>query len=598
MKVEIFSSVIRSSFSFLLKNQVCILMRTITVVLAILLSGCLEIETEETTDEANTTDTDTGTTNTDTTTDTDTTDTDTDTGTTDTVTDDDTSTDTLAWPIEDGRFGVAEEVLVLPPPNNQNAMHIPDVQASYPDVNWNTLDRLYIQAGQYAFIRLGNLPIRSPDDPLIITNKDGQVRVGGLNHYYLFSIGGGANWVLTGRYDPESGTGHEDYPGHRGGNFANSRDSYGILVDDDYLRDGNSGIAIGSSATDFELEYIEVREVGFAGITIKTDDIGSAHMRNVKLHDLYIHDTGSEGLYLGSTQAQPQHKLIDWEIYNNRVLRTGTEAIQMGQMSGSNTIRNNIFGPAAMDWRAAFQNYQDFNFQIGLREGLLRVENNIFLGAAGQIVSFFAHDVAGDSTDTNVGAQFYNNYFEGMRSLGMYINSTALEGMSYEFVDNTFGGFRFLRDEVYDVEPYNHLLRIFNSTTPITLTGNTWSGPERLSIEVENNGTEGNHTATNNVNEEPEKILFVDSGLPDNFDWLTIEMWTETATLGNNQPVDYELDDYVTHLGIPYRCRIAVCTSGLIPTDSPDAWEALPYLADDVRVRLGTTWEHLGLQPN
>ena len=36
-------------------------------------------------------------------------------------------------------------------------LYLPDVQASYPEVDWSTLERLYIPAGHYKFITLGNL---------------------------------------------------------------------------------------------------------------------------------------------------------------------------------------------------------------------------------------------------------------------------------------------------------------------------------------------------------------------------------------------------------------------------------------------------------
>jgi hypothetical protein len=43
---------------------------------------------------------------------------------------------------------------------------------------------------------------------------------------------GGANWIRTGRYDPETATGDEAFPGHRCGAYADSRGTYGFLSDD------------------------------------------------------------------------------------------------------------------------------------------------------------------------------------------------------------------------------------------------------------------------------------------------------------------------------------------------------------------------------
>ena len=94
---------------------------------------------------------------------------------------------------EDGEWGMPNNTLTISGTNNQ--LYLIDIQNTYSNVDWSTLDRLYIDAGQYKFIRIGNLPNRNASRPLIITNINGQVRVGGLDHYYLMSISGGTNWI-------------------------------------------------------------------------------------------------------------------------------------------------------------------------------------------------------------------------------------------------------------------------------------------------------------------------------------------------------------------------------------------------------------------
>ena len=496
----------------------------------------------------------------------------------------DAESDMEEWAAVDGIWGEPGDTFTIPEPDEEGkGLYYPDVQQSFPDVDWATLDRLYIPAGHYPFIRIENLPERSPDQPLVITNKGGQVRVGGLDHYYLLALGGGSNWVLTGRYDPVSETGDVDFPGHRGGDFANSRGRYGILVDDDFMREGNSGVAIGKRATEFELEYIEVREVGFAGMTIKTDDAGDAHMEDVRIHDNYVHDTGSEGFYIGSTQSQPQHQIRGFEVYNNRVLRTGTEAFQIGQVGEDTRIHHNVFGPSAIDWRAAFQAYQDGNLQISLRSGALRVENNIFIGAGGTWAGIFGLDVSGDSRESGDGVFLENNYFTHTRNLGVYIKDTALDNSEYRISGNVFRGYEFRRSEVYsDASEYGHLLRTFNSGTPIEISENTWSGPDELCNCTIGGGS--NVSGGQNTEAAVEPIAFADSGLEEGFNWLNLEMWTDVASLGDGQPVSYPRGFIVMHLGVAYRCVDETCESGAVPPDNPDIWEELEPLADDVRV--------------
>jgi hypothetical protein len=507
------------------------------------------------------------------------------------------------WPTGDGAFGAPASTFTLPATLagkiTADSIYLADVQATFPQVDWATLDRLYIPAGHYRFIHIGNLPVRSAGRRLVITNTGGQVRVGALGHHYLFNLAGGANWVLTGRYDPVSKTGDAGYPGHRGGQFAHTQGRYGIVVDDAFTSSGVSGLAVRGGATDFEIEFVEIARVEFAGIMAKTDSTAQATMSNVALHDNYIHDTGSEGLYIGSTQAQPQHQIRNWRIHNNRILRTGTEAIQLGQLGGTNEVHHNVFGPAAIDWRAAFQDYQDNNFQIGIREGELRVHDNIFIGSAGSTVSLFAQAVNGDATAGNVGIAFSRNYFSDMRNLGMYVNNVALPGMNYRFENNVWRAWRFERNQVYagDTAP-GHLLRVANTTTPVSFSGDTWSHPTGfINVLAGGSGTSGNVSGSGNMRTEVEAVRFVDAGLPDGFDYLTLEMWTDVATRGGNAPVSYAQGFLVMHNGAPYRCRLSPCPAGVVPEGNPATWEALAPFADDVRVVPGSRFEGRGLVP-
>ena len=494
-----------------------------------------------------------------------------------------------------GRFGTPENTLTLPAPAPGGGLYLPDVQASFPEVDWATLDRLYLAAGHYSFIRLGNLPDRQTERPLVITNQGGQVRVGALDHHYLFAIGGGSNWVLTGRYDQLSQTGDASFPGHGDCAYAGSAGSYGIVVNDELVRDSVSGIGIGSGATDFEIEYVEVALVGFAGMLIKTDDDASATMRNVRIHDTYIHDTRSEGFYIGSTQGQPQHQIVDLELYNNRVLRSGTEAIQVGQIGGGVRIHHNVFGPSAIDWRDSFQDFQDGNLQLAIREGTLEVDHNVFLGAAGSMLGLFGAEVAGDGPGDLV--HVHDNYFAHTRNLWGYINNTALSGARYRYENNRFRGFHFDRDEVYDsATPYGHLLRIFNSETTIELVDNTWEGEVELTNRLTGgNGDDGNVTGSGNVNGPVAPIAFRDLGVPADFDFHDLEWWAATASRGDGSGIIYQEGEIVFHHGLPYRCSDDPCGAGLVPPDNPATWEALPAFADDVRLAQGSPHPDIGL---
>ncbi|MEM9556835.1 MAG: hypothetical protein AAGC60_21425 [Acidobacteriota bacterium] len=480
------------------------------------------------------------------------------------------------------------ETLLLPEPSPGQGLYYPDVQASFPGVDWQTLDRLYLPAGHWKFLRLGNLPQRTPGDELVITNHGGQVRVGGLGHYYNFVVGGGSHWILSGRSDPASGIGDAAFPGHAEG-YAHSRDRYGILIDDAFESEGESGLAVGGGATAYTIEFLEVREVGFAGLLLKTDDDGDAHMDDVTLRDLYIHDVGSEGIYLGSTQSAPQHKFRRLEIVNNRIVRTGTEALQVGQLADGSTIHHNVIAFGAIDWKNPFQNFQDNNTQYATRGGDTSVHHNLVVGGASHFLILFGQDRAGDPHDPSHVAAFEDNYFSHVRNVGVYVHSSADATTTYRFARNAFRAIDFQYDEL-DPGATNHqrVFRIFNVDNPIELVDNRWQGSQQLYAAAGSNVV-----ATGNVNEAIPAVHFVDWGLPAGFDPLRLETWTDVTIHGD--PVVYTEGDIVSHLGDLYLNVEPGTHTNKLPPDHPITWQPLPPPADDYRLAPTSPFQGLGL---
>ena len=563
--------------------------------------------------------------------------------------------------------------LIVSPTNNQ--LYLIDIQQSYPSVDWSTLDRLYIEAGQYKFIRIGNLPNRNASRPLIITNINGQVRVGGLDHYYLLSLSGGTNWILTGKYDPISMTGDSNFTGHGGGggdNYANSQGTYGIYVDDEFrtFGTGNSGIAVGSKVpesqvnstvpypitSDFEISFCEITKVGFAGMTIKSDGlkqtildstgytISNYTMNNVYIHDNYIHDIGSEGIYLGSTQSQSeQHAFNHLSISNNRILRTGTEGLQVGQLGDGCEIHNNVVALSAIDWKDAFQTYQDNSLQVTFRYGQSSVHHNIFIGAGDSIISLQALNAVGDVHSSGDSITIHDNFLSSSRFLGMYMGqkdqptSTTTQSIAdgittYRFINNTFREFVFGRDEIYGTSPNEDLIRMnYKFTNPIELDGNIldtdgldhlylakFAYSSKLGSSTDTNVTlngesgyitaeiiaekglvgSGNITASNNVRGNVDPVTFQNflPGIPADVAYLSIERWANYSHL-NWQQVYYNQGDYVLHRGNVYRSIQEDNNTGVQPDleDSCDTWMLLPSPVDDVRLACGSAHQGVGL---
>ncbi len=496
----------------------------------------------------------------------------------------------------EGRFGEPETSFTLPVPTSSGGqlptLSFPNLTEKFPDVDFGTLDRLYIPAGHYRTIQLGGLPERRPERPLVITNLGGQVRVGGGAANFVFSINGGSNWILTGRYDAVSKTGDAAFPGHAQGAYAHSQGSYGILSDDAFSKAGLSGLTIGGKASDFELDMLEVTRAEFAGIVAKTDNDGSATMRNVEIHDLYVHDTGSEGLYFGSTQAQPQHSFENLHIYDNRILRTGTEAIQTGQLGSGCEIEHNVLGPGAIRWRSAFQQYQDGNVQFGQRYGSSSFHHNIVIGTGDLFVEFFPTPVAGDPRAAGDSVTFSDNYFSDTSLSGVYTHAEET-GVSFHFERNVFRGFLFNYGEVYpDTRAPVQVFGVgANTLNPHVLRDNTVDAPypfiQWLFPAV---------TQQNNVTASVPRVKFRDfitPALDENY--RALEWWTDRATLSPDQrAVTYRKDSYVMQDGTLYR---ALAENQAKPPDQhPETWQPLSLPADDVRLTADSPHSGFGLR--
>ena len=145
-------------------------------------------------------------------------------------------------------------------------------------------DVVCVKAGQYKYLNLFNFQ-GSSSSPITIKNCGGQVRVGNSSTNYGIVMN-------NNRYVRFTGTG--------------SNDKYGFRVDGGsrYIA---SGFAASGKSSDFSADHIEITKVE-AGVFAKTDPTcdastweGRFTMRNVKFHDIYVHDIKGEGFYIGHT---------------------------------------------------------------------------------------------------------------------------------------------------------------------------------------------------------------------------------------------------------------------------------------------------------
>lgn len=493
-----------------------------------------------------------------------------------------------------GHFGVPTTMFELPVTDGEG-IYYDDVQAAFPEVDWADVDRLYIPGGSYPSLLLGNLPDRDPADPLVITNSGGQVRIGPSDPpgNYLWSIGGGSNWVITGRWDPDSQTGSEDAPGHRCGDYANARGHYGFWSDDAFAQRQylHMGIAVGD-ATDFELEYLEIERSGFAGIRLlNSREAGDPEqpMSNVRVHDNYVHDTGGEGIYFGWTGDPPSNRMIGLQVHDNRFVRTGNEALQVQDIADGSAIHHNVIAFAALHWRDnGLGMYQDGNAQISLREGEVSIDHNVFIGGAGTLVSYWSAPQEGDGARH---VTFSDNYLADIRNLLLYFGGSSDASSSFEFARNSIRGLDFSYDALDPAatEPGVVFSIGGDNAAPISFVDNHWEGTEMLFSGGVMPTDEGN------VNGPVDAIEFVDSGWPADVSVQNLEAWVAVSTLAPGMPArQYEVGERVMFGADMYECIAA--NTDQPPPDHPESWMALPDPIDDFRVAPGTTYAGIGIR--
>jgi len=195
-------------------------------------------------------------------------------------------------------------------------------------------DTICLLPGQKSYLWITHLH-GTPEEPIVIINTIGIVSI--TQFYYGVKFDSCSFIKLSGKGI---------------GTFA-----YGINI---HNVDG-AGISIEGLSTDIEVEGIEISFTLFPGIFCKSDpdcEFNSTRdkytMRNVSLHDNYIHDTGMEGFYVGSsfytgititcdgkdTTLLP-HLIRGLKVFNNRITRTGWDGLQVSSADSSCAIYGN-----------------------------------------------------------------------------------------------------------------------------------------------------------------------------------------------------------------------------------------------------------------
>lgn len=209
-------------------------------------------------------------------------------------------------------------------------------------------DTICLQEGERKYLQIKNISGDSLN-PVIIKSCGGRVVIQNSDFRYGLMINNSRYFRLTG-ISPE--------------------DSLSIKVLG--TGPGASGVSVGDKSSNFEIDHLEIANAGFAGIMAKTDprcdssaNRGIFLMRDVSIHDNYIHDVGGEGIYAGNSfysgwTANKQctgdtlypHKITGIKIYRNIIENSGWDGLQLGCATEDAEISDNIiknFGVADIE---------------------------------------------------------------------------------------------------------------------------------------------------------------------------------------------------------------------------------------------------------
>jgi hypothetical protein len=255
--------------------------------------------------------------------------------------------------------------------------------------------------------------VGTPDNPIIIRNCGGAVNIKAYGKTFAMKTQSCKYFRITG-----SGSGT----------------TYGIK-----LSGASLGLTLDYLSTNFEVDRIEVYSTNFAGIMAKTDPScddatirGNFTMRDIRIHNNYVHDTGGEALYIGNSFYQNgmttlcgirfPHSIEGVEIDHNKVKNSGWESIQLGSATKNASVHDNIV-----------ENYgvknvinQRNGIQIGEGTGGVCYNNYINGGIGnGLLVLGLGDNVVHDNVIVNAGMH------------GIFCDERYTPGPGFIFLNNT-----------------------------------------------------------------------------------------------------------------------------------------------------------------
>jgi hypothetical protein len=269
-------------------------------------------------------------------------------------------------------------------------------------------------ATHYGPLRFINLQ-GTPEKPITIINCGGPVHIDVPGHSFALK-------TEQSKYFRITSAGTDDSP-------------YGIRISGAK----GMGITLDYLSTNFEVDHVEVFDVGFAGIMAKTDPTcddatirGNFTMHDISIHDNYIHDTGGEGFYIGNSffmngmkrkcGIRLPHAIEGVKVFHNVVKNSGWESIQVGSaLKGAEVYDNYIENYGTKDIKN-----QRGGIQLGEGTGGVCYNNFIKKGKGNAMIVLGYGD--------NV---VFNNVIIDAGMNAIFCGERYTKGDGFKFINNT-----------------------------------------------------------------------------------------------------------------------------------------------------------------
>ena len=334
-------------------------------------------------------------------------------------------------------------------------------------------DSVCVRGGAREFLRLYEF-VGTSEAWIEIRNCEGVAAIDNDDRGYGLTMDASRYVRITGAGDPE-----HDY----GFTIRASKDG------PDYSA---SGVVVAGLSSDYELDHFEVYETGFAGFNLKTEPTcdGSANLGNfvqydTRVHHHWIHDTGGEGIYFGSTGYGGREYQCDGEtvvlyphehhgaqIHHNWIEDTGWDGMQVGVTP----IGCEVWANVIRDVGLAGVEYQQQGMQIGGASSCEIWANRLERGPTNGIFLL----EAGDS-------RVHDNLVVDFLGTGIYANPNGeMPGASYAFVHNTVlrsgrWGLAVFGPDLVDNLGWNNLV-LESGEADLAVAGDVdWDGQNNLS---------------------------------------------------------------------------------------------------------------------